>query len=270
MGLILCETVSAHHPYYIEELDLNIFSIEELSYIIYEHPLLVIEDFVSPGLLSFIKNDLKLGNLGIQLEKMYSDKVADEHIILYILDYVDFYTGAEVSRYRATLANYKKLKRAEFLKEKADYMFRQRRFGKAIRFYGIITKSHFDRTINEKFMGKVYYNMGSAYANLFLYNKAYQAYIRAYRYLRDGNIIKKIYYLSKIDEVIGQKEKYQSNIREQINNSWDDEWEAELSTIMKNEKIQSVREAIGKDVLRRQRFVSELVAQWKQEYRNML
>lgn len=270
MGLILCDSLNPQHPYYIEELDIHIYSIEELSYIIYEHPLLVIEDFVSPGLFSFIKNELKLGSLGMQLEKMYSDKVSDEHIILYILDYVDFYTGAEVSRYRATLANYKKLRRAEFLKEKADYMFRQRRFGKAIRYYEIISKSHFDRGINEKFLGKVYHNMGSAYANLFLYDKAYQAYRRAYRYLGDRNIIKKIYYLSLMDEVIEQKEKYQADIRDSIGEEWDEEYEKEKETAGQCEKIAEIRGIISKDLLRRHKYITELIAQWKKEYRNML
>lgn len=270
MGLILCEPVNPQHPYYIEELDIHIYSIEELSYIIYEHPLLVIEDFVSPGLFSFIKNELRLGSLGMQLERMYSDKVSDEHIVLYILDYVDFYTGDEVSRYRAVLANYKKLKRAEFLKEKADYMFRQRRFGKAIRYYGIISKSHFDRGINEKFLGRVYHNMGSAYANLFLYDKAYKAYREAYRHLGDRSIIKKIYYLSMLDEVIDHKEEYQSDIRELIEAEWDEEYDKEMEAARQCGKIAEIREIISKDLLRRHKYVTELIAQWKQEYRNML
>ena len=53
MGLILCENITAKNPYYIEELDINIYSIEELGYILYEHPLLVIEDFISTALFDF-------------------------------------------------------------------------------------------------------------------------------------------------------------------------------------------------------------------------
>jgi len=54
MGLILCSENEAKKPYYIEELSVNIYSIEELCYIIYEHPLLVLDNFISPGLIEFI------------------------------------------------------------------------------------------------------------------------------------------------------------------------------------------------------------------------
>ena len=50
MGLILCSKNEAKKPYFIEELSVNIYSIEELCYIIYEHPLLVIDNFLSPVL----------------------------------------------------------------------------------------------------------------------------------------------------------------------------------------------------------------------------
>ena len=35
MGLILCEGLEAKSPLYIEDLDINIYSLEELAYLIY-------------------------------------------------------------------------------------------------------------------------------------------------------------------------------------------------------------------------------------------
>lgn len=69
MGLILCEDIVADKPYYVEELDINIYSIEELGYILYEHPLLVMEDFISTALFDFIKTELKRKALQFQLKK---------------------------------------------------------------------------------------------------------------------------------------------------------------------------------------------------------
>ena len=45
MSLLLCRLEPVQHPYYVEVLGIHIYSSQELCYIIYNNPLLVMEDF---------------------------------------------------------------------------------------------------------------------------------------------------------------------------------------------------------------------------------
>ena len=86
MGLILCSENEAKKPYYIEELSVNIYSIEELCYIIYEHPLLVLDNFISPGLIEFINIDLGMNILAAQLTKMSQERHSEDSMLIYSVD----------------------------------------------------------------------------------------------------------------------------------------------------------------------------------------
>ena len=63
MGLILCENLRTKNPFRIEVLSLNVYSFEELCYIIYENPILVTEGIVSDELVDFIENELGITTL---------------------------------------------------------------------------------------------------------------------------------------------------------------------------------------------------------------
>ena len=57
MSLLLCRRERVKHPFYIEVLGIHIYSSQELCYVIYHHPLLVMNDFADASLFSFIKNE---------------------------------------------------------------------------------------------------------------------------------------------------------------------------------------------------------------------
>ncbi len=46
MSLLLCRQEPVKNPLYVEFLDIHLFSSQELCYVIYNHPLLVMDDFV--------------------------------------------------------------------------------------------------------------------------------------------------------------------------------------------------------------------------------
>ena len=68
MGLILCESLEVKNPFHIDVLPLDIYSFEELCYVIFENPILVTEGIVSDALVDFIGKDLKLPDLAEFLE----------------------------------------------------------------------------------------------------------------------------------------------------------------------------------------------------------
>ena len=76
MSLLLCRREKVKHPFYIEVLGIHIYSSQELCYVIYHHPLLVMNDFVDASLFFFVKNELGLGFLAGRMEKLVEFKVA--------------------------------------------------------------------------------------------------------------------------------------------------------------------------------------------------
>ena len=51
----------------LETLGIRIYSSQELSYVIYHYPLLVMEDFVGEGLLEFMREELNQGFLALKV-----------------------------------------------------------------------------------------------------------------------------------------------------------------------------------------------------------
>ena len=68
MSLLLCRLEPVKHPFVVAELGVRLFSSQELCYVIYENPLLVMEDFVDERLIQFIREDLDMDFLAGKLE----------------------------------------------------------------------------------------------------------------------------------------------------------------------------------------------------------
>lgn len=56
--LIYCRKPIAANPYYIEEVGLNIYSLEEFSYFIFHNPYLLGKSFASEELILWIEKEL--------------------------------------------------------------------------------------------------------------------------------------------------------------------------------------------------------------------
>ena len=76
MGLLLC-TRCAQHPFYYEKLDINLWSIQELSYVIYHYPIMLPTDLVDRKLSGWIRDELHMGILAAKLEQALDETLAD-------------------------------------------------------------------------------------------------------------------------------------------------------------------------------------------------
>ena len=57
-GIILCRTKESQVPLHIDSMDINIYSLEELSYFIYNNIYIIEADMIDERFLKFIKEDL--------------------------------------------------------------------------------------------------------------------------------------------------------------------------------------------------------------------
>ena len=108
MSLLLCRLEPVKHPFVVAELGVRLFSSQELCYVIYENPLLVMEDFVDERLIQFIREDLDMDFLAGKLENWKKSGEDPDNMLLLILAECSYYTSGEVNRYRQTLIQLRK------------------------------------------------------------------------------------------------------------------------------------------------------------------
>ena len=80
MSLILCRQEPVKHPYYIDVLGIHIHSSQELCYIVYNHPVLVMDDFLDDLLVDFIRKDLDMDYLAGRMEKLVETGTRPEEV----------------------------------------------------------------------------------------------------------------------------------------------------------------------------------------------
>ena len=103
MSLILCRQEPVKIPLYIEDLGIHIYSSQELCYVIYNNPLLVLEDFIDSRLTEFLRSELRMPFLAEKIEKWMESRGATEEILYLILQESNSNTPKEQAAYRQTV-----------------------------------------------------------------------------------------------------------------------------------------------------------------------
>ncbi len=286
MGLILCPQNNVAHPLYIADLGVHIRSIEELCYVIYQYPLLVMDDFVDDGFMEFISDDLKLSDYLHQMEKAGGRQPDTDELLCGILEYSELYKKGELAAYREKIRSMREMRTEEYALCKADFMFEISRYGQAIRYYNKALRSYGDGTgpsfasaavraatggeSRKALLSRLYESIGDAQANLMLYREAYDNYSQANAIDADSRLRKKIYFLSLIDPTVQNRKLYAAYLGEDIEDSWGEEYDAAVRESTKGTKGAELDAVFDRDMVKKRRAVTEILGRWKQEYRRML
>lgn len=270
MSLWLCRQESVTHPYYIEALELHIHSSQELSYVIYNNPLLVLDGFVSEQLLVFLRDELNQGFLALKLERWLKSGENPDEALIVILQECDYYTVAEITKYRQLIANLRKLHPADFGKRKADELFDLRQYGKALKLYREMLQMPLDQVVDEAYFGRVWQNIGSCYARRFQLAEALEAYEKAYDKIGDQKELEQIYKLSLLDSRLALKSRYQLLINDESKVQWEQMLTEAREKAAASPEMEQLERLFGKDPVKRQAGMSRLLQQWKREYRGMV
>lgn len=180
-GMILCRTGRAEYPLNIQDMDINIYSLEELCYYIYNNIYIITNEFISDGLLEFIRDGVKEPVLAERLCQLRSAKAGLAEMLVTILKYVDYYNVGEIERMKDILNTLSTQNIYERMKSRADSFLANKRYYSAIDNYGKIINGGRDPELSGLFYAKVYHNMGTAYAKLFLYKQAARYFGEAYK-----------------------------------------------------------------------------------------
>lgn len=270
MSLLLCRQENVSHPYYAENLGIHLYSSQELSYVIYNYPLMVLDGFVGDGLLEFLRDELNQGFLALKLERWQKSSEDPDECLIMILQECDYYNGAEINRYRQQLTAIRKKHPAEYRKLKADELFSMRQYGRAVKLYKELLDYPADSYVDETFEGRIWNNLGSCYARMFRFDQAYEAYEKSYSRNSQPQILEKLYCLTKLDGRLKLGDRFQSLITDEMRQVWDGDFEDARQKAEEADSLRQLDELFKRDSIKRQAGEAKLLHRLKQEYRAMV
>lgn len=262
MALQICGK-QAKIPYYIKEIETNVYSIEEINYFIFNHISFVYREFFSEKLFDYIDNELGLREMASTLRQMAAEDASTQDFVKYILSESYYYTGHELSSIAGAVLNIDHLSEQERRKIEADTYYKNGKSESALRLYFDILNNMNTEELPETFYAKIAYSIGVIYAKSFMSKNANMYFSKAYEIYPDPAYAKACVYMSLVN-----------NDEEEL-----------LTTIIKfnfsNETLDTIRERVG--ALRREiensdetkEFVEKLesadtntkiIDEWKEEY----
>ncbi len=183
---ILCQIKRAGKPYYIEDADLHIGSVEELCYFLQYNLPLVDLSFFSTSLLEWIETELEAPRLAQDLHRILTE-IPDPQLpdlIMPVMREAGWLTIEEERIMRAELRAIDAQPVAMRLKQKADAYVWYRKHAKAISIYDMLLKLKQTEKLGQSFSGAIWHNKGVAHARLFQMEEAVSCMQKSYDLLR--------------------------------------------------------------------------------------
>ncbi len=180
---IACTGELALKPFYFEKVYMNLYSIEELCYVLYENAFMIDKDIMDVKLVDWIDNELKLPELARDLYTMLHQNVSASTFAGTILEYVGYYTKEEIDKAESIFKMNVSMSVFEKWKSKGDFLYENKHYPLALKEYERALKKMGDEDLTLK--SQIYNNMGVAYIALRLYESAENCFLSAYKI--DGN-----------------------------------------------------------------------------------
>lgn len=269
MSYILCRQEPVETPYYMEELGLHLYSSQELCYVIYHYPLLVLDGFLDDRLTAFLRNELRLPFLAERIEKWLETRGESDELLFQILADCAFYTRQEQAKFREEVAAYRKLPPDEYQKKRADYFYELGLYGKAIALYGGLLEGT-SGNLTADLKGRLCNNIAACYARLFCYQKAMHSYERAWDEDPKENYLREMYFLTLKEPKLAMKERCAAQVSEEQKAAWDMEYQVLLKEQSEPESLKELELVFAKDPIRRLAGAGQILNRWKLEYRKMV
>lgn len=267
MSLLLCRQENVRHPFYVEAMGIHLYSSQELSYVIYNHPLLVLDDFVGEGLFKFLRDELGQGFLALKLERWLKSRENPDEVFSMILQECDYYTSSEISKFRQRISAIRKKHPAEYKKMKADELFSMRQYGRAAGLYQELLNAPADTVVNDAFVGRVWNNLAACHVRMFQFAQALEEYERAYLRTGQRQVLEQIYELTLLDKRLELGDRMKGLLTDELREGCRKKVEDAKERAASSPEVAQIDELFGRDSRKRQAQTAQILRKWKQEYR---
>lgn len=175
--LLLCNQELASVPYYLEDMALNIYSLEELCYYLNENIDLIEPSFMEMELVHWINTELKLTALSEKLSKLIKEGGGLLEFVSLIVTSCNYCSKEELIKMQEVLSAFANKSEVECRKIRADRYLEKKRYRVSILEYQKLLESPEVTGILE---GNICHNLGTAYVGLFFFEEAAVWYHKAY------------------------------------------------------------------------------------------
>ena len=267
MGQYLLGGAVAEIPYITKELNIPLYTAEELCYYIY-HNLTVLEDeFIQDDLVEFIRTQLAMPVLAERIERYYQSQRDRDMMLVLILREVAYYTQKDIVDFQEQLVALRRMNPLDRKREQADLFAEKGNFQKAIRIYEKILSSTRDLKLGSGFYSRVYQHMAVCYAGLFQYDETMKCLSFSYKEGKNNEVLKQMYFLSRMQKIAIPKEVQDADPK--IMRDWEAEWvNAAYKSRIQTDTEERKKLFEGEEEIKRKK-IEKYLDEKKQEYREM-
>ena len=181
--IILGTGAYAEIPYYMDKFYVNLYSVEELCYLLVENAELLDQEVMQRDLVKWLDEQCGLDQLAHTLYSLLNQNGSTVAFAGTILEYVNLYPPEVISQTEQIIRNNEGLNPYERGKAKADYMLQNKKYFTSLKqYYGLLAKIP---DTDSLLRAKILHNMGVACAKLFLFKQAADWFLEAYETDRD-------------------------------------------------------------------------------------
>lgn len=176
--VLTCIGDYADNPLYIDKVFTNVYSAEELCYVLYENAFLLDKEILDRSLVQWVEKELHLTDLAKDLYVLINQNASAAAFVGTILSYVGYYNRDEIARVESILRMNVSMNVFEKWKAKADFLVENRHLLLAIHEYEKLLEGLPEEEVELK--AGVLNNMGVTYMNLYLNDSAARCFKASY------------------------------------------------------------------------------------------
>lgn len=192
----MCVGARSDTPYYMKHFDTELYTIEELCYIITMNAFLLEDEDFDDDLVVWIRDRLHLQPLADMLTNLKNGGAGLSDIVMTILGYVGYNTEKEISEVRKLLVQSSHMDQYDKKLNKARMFLDQGKLSSAEEEYRYLEDNLPDGALQE--LSIVYHNLGVIYARKFYFMEAAECFRKEYDIVHTKNALMSYMYAVRI------------------------------------------------------------------------
>ena len=176
---------TATTPYYFKKLDIMVYTMEELCYVLKREAFLLGNEIMEDELVSFVGEECGLDELAGELRVLIHQKGTLSNFVCMIQRYIGFYDDEEIHRMEETLKMGSGMSDYEKKKLQIDYLVEKKRYSAAGDAYDGLLKELYQLPAellasHSRVTAGILHNKGVAFAGLMRYDEAGDCFLKAF------------------------------------------------------------------------------------------
>ncbi len=176
-AILLCGK-DATNPYCFEGLRLQVYTAEELCYVLKENAFLLDKSIVDKRLIEWLDEECGLNELAKELCRLLDRSVSLSDFVMTILEYVRLYEEPTLQKARELLRQGENLSSYEKEKSRIDILVQQGKYVQALKEYDVLLKELPE--VENLLSAQVLHNKGVAYVGMFQFSRAVQCFYSSF------------------------------------------------------------------------------------------